>query len=142
MEYKKFENTIVARLNRGEEILEQIKIIAEKENIKLAQINALGATDDFTVGVYDVAEKVYHKKDFSGAYEIVSLHGNISTMNNETYLHLHMSCGDKDGNVVGGHLNRCIISATCEMFIDIIDGSVDRIKDEETGLNIFKFNKH
>lgn len=139
MEYKRFENTIVARLNRGEEVLEQINLIAQKEGIKLAQINALGATDSFTVGVYDVSEKQYHKKDFNGAYEIVSLHGNISTMNNEIYLHLHMSCADKQGNVVGGHLNRCVISATCEMFIDIIDGSIDRIKDEETGLNIFKF---
>lgn len=139
MEYRKFENTVVVRLQRGEEVLEQLTELCKKENIKLAQINALGATDSFTVGVYDVAEKVYHKKDFTGAYEIVSLHGNVSTMNNETYLHLHMSCADKDGNVVGGHLNRCIISATCEMFIDVINGSVDRIKDEETGLNIFKF---
>lgn len=138
MEYRRFENTVIARLNKGEEVLEQIQIIAEKEHIRLAQINALGATDNFTVGVYDVAEKVYHKKEFVGAYEIVSLHGNISTINNEIYLHLHMSCADKDGNVVGGHLNRCIISATCEMFIDIIDGSIDRFKDEETGLNLFK----
>lgn len=136
MEYKRFENTIIARLNIGEEVLEQIKIIVEKENIKLAEINALGATDNFTVGVYSVDEKYYHKKDFVGAYEIVSLHGNITTMNNEVYLHLHMSCGDKQGNVVGGHLNRCIISATCEMFINIIDGTIDRRVDQETGLNI------
>lgn len=139
MEYRRFENTLVVRLNRGEEVLEQIKIIAEKENIKLAMINALGATDEFVVGVYSVPEKKYYSKEFKGAYEITSLHGNISTMNNEFYLHLHMNAGDHDGNVVGGHLNKCIISATCEMFITIVDGQVDRIKDEETGLNIFKF---
>lgn len=139
MEYKRFENTIVARFNRGEEVLTQIKNIVEKENIKLAMINALGATDDFVVGVYSVPEKKYYQKQFQGAYEIVSLYGNVSTMNNETYLHLHMSCADNSGNVVGGHLNKCVISATCEMFISIIDGEVDRIVDEETGLNIFKF---
>ena len=27
------------------------------------------------------------------------------------------------------------------MFIDIIDGYVDRFKDSETGLNLFKFEK-
>ena len=46
MEYRKFNNTIVARIDKGEEILEKIKEIALKENIKLANINALGATND------------------------------------------------------------------------------------------------
>ena len=41
--------------------------------------------------------------------------------------------------VFGGHLNRAIVSATCEMIINIIDGRVDRYFDEEIGLNLFKF---
>lgn len=43
------------------------------------------------------------------------------------------------GQVFGGHLNRTIVSATCEMVINIIDGKVDRYFDEEIGLNLFKF---
>ena len=139
MEYKKFGNKIVARIDKGEEILEKIKEIALKENIKLANVNALGATNDFTVGVYKVSEKKYYSNSFKGAYEIVSLTGSINTMNGEFYTHIHMSCGDEKGNVVGGHLNNAIVSATCEMFIDIIDGKVDRFNDEDTGLNLFKF---
>ena len=139
MEYKKFENMIVARIDRGEEITEQVKAIALKENIKLAEINALGAVDDFTVGVFDVNEKKFHGNHFSGAYEIVSLHGSINTMNGEYYSHLHMSAADETGHTVGGHLNNARISATCEMFIQIIDGTVDRYHDEETGLNLFLF---
>ena len=60
MEYKRFGNKIVARIDRGEEILEQIKEIATKENIKLANINALGATNEFTIGVYNIEEKKYY----------------------------------------------------------------------------------
>lgn len=139
MEYKKFGNKIIARIDKGEEILEKIKEIALKENIKLANVNALGATNDFTVGVYKVNEKKYYSNSFKGAYEIVSLTGSINTMNEKFYTHIHMSCGDEKGNVVGGHLNKAIVSATCEMFIDIIDGKVDRFNDEDTGLNLFKF---
>ena len=43
MEYRRFENTIIARIDKGEEILEQVKIIALTENIQLASVQALGA---------------------------------------------------------------------------------------------------
>ena len=95
MDYRKFGNVIVARMDRGEEILEQIKIIALKENIKLASISALGATDDFTVGVYNVDEKKYYSNEFKGNFEIVSLTGTINTMNGEFYTHVHMSAGNE-----------------------------------------------
>ena len=139
MEYRRFNNKIVARIDKGEEILEKIKDIALKENIKLASISALGAINDFTVGVFKVDEKKYYSNVFKGNFEIVSLTGTISTMNNEVYTHIHMSAGNEKGEVFGGHLNRAIVSATCEMVIDVIDGEVDRYFDEEVGLNLFKF---
>lgn len=139
MEYKRFENTIVARIDKNEEILEKIKEIALTENIKLANINALGATNKFTVGVFKTDEKKYYANSFEGDFEIVSLTGTINTMNGEFYSHLHMSAGDAEGKVFGGHLNEAYVSATCEMVIHIIDGLVDRYHDDEIGLNLFKF---
>ncbi len=139
MDYRKFENKIIARIDKGEEILEKIKEIALKENIKLASVSALGATNDFTVGVFKVDEKKYYSNNFVGNFEIVSLTGTINTMNGEFYTHIHMSAGNDKGEVFGGHLNRAMVSATCEMVIDIINGSVDRKLDEDIGLNLFKF---
>lgn len=139
MEYRKFNNTIVARIDRGEEIIAKIKEIALKEDIKLANINALGATNDFTVGVFNVDEKKYYSNDFKGNFEIVSLTGTINTMNEEFYTHIHMSAGNEKGEVFGGHLNRAIVSATCEMVINVINGKVDRKYDENIGLNLFEF---
>lgn len=139
MEYRRFENTIVMRIDKGEEILEKVKEVAMRENIKLASISALGATNDFTVGVFKTEEKKYYSNTFSGDFEIVSLTGTINTMNGEFYSHLHMSAGDSEGKVFGGHLNRAVISATCEMVINIIDGKVDRSFNEEIGLNLFAF---
>ena len=139
MDYRRFGKTIIARIDKGEEILTQLKNIALKEEIKLASVRALGATDDFTVGVFKVDEKKYYANHFTGDFEIVSLTGTISTMNGEYYAHLHMSAGDEQGRVFGGHLNEAIISATCEMVIEVIDGRVDRARDEKLGLNLFKF---
>ena len=125
MDYRRFGNTIVARFDRGEEITAQLRALCEKENIRLASVEALGATDEFTVGVYNVDEHQYHALTFTGAHEIVSLTGTVNTMNGEYYSHLHMSAANESGAVVGGHLNAARVSATCEMVIRVIDGAAE-----------------
>ena len=139
MEYQRFGNTIVARIDRGEEVLEQVKAIAQAEQIKLASVQALGAVGEFTVGVFHTAEKQYHANSFAGDFEIVSLVGTITTRDGEFYAHLHMSAGDTEGRVLGGHLNEAVISATCELVLEIMDGTVERRFDPETGLNLMEF---
>lgn len=138
MKYKRFDKTIVVRIDRGEEILDKIRELAIAENIKLASVTALGATNDFTVGVFNTAEKKYYANEFKGAFEIVSLTGTINTMDGEFYTHIHMSAGNDKGEVFGGHLNRAVVSATCEMIVTVIDGEVDRYRDDDVGLNLFK----
>lgn len=139
MEYRKFGHQILARIDKGEEILTAIKEIACREGITLASVSALGATDDFTVGVYKTDEKAYCAHRFTGNHEIVSLTGTVSTMDGAFYAHIHMSAGNDRGEVFGGHLSSAVVSATCEMVFSIIDGTVDRRFDEATGLNLFRF---
>ena len=139
MDYRRFGKTIVMRIDKGEEVLTQLKVMALTENIQLASVRALGATNDFTVGVFKVDEKKYYANHFTGDFEIVSLTGTISTMNGDYYAHLHMSAGDEQGRVFGGHLNEAIISATCEMVVEVIDGRVERAYDDDIGLNLFQF---
>lgn len=139
MQYKRFDNTVFLRIDKGEEILEQLQAMAQAEHITLASVQALGAVDDFTVGVFNTAEKKYYANHFEGMYEIVSLTGTITTKNGEFYAHLHMSAGDDKGLVVGGHLNRAVVSATCEMVVTVVPGTVERVFNEDVGLNLFQF---
>ena len=69
----------------------------------------------------------------------MSLTGTIDTMDGSFYTHLHMSAGDEQGRVFGGHLNRAVVSATCEMIVREIPGAVDRAFSQEIGLNLLKF---
>lgn len=139
MEYRRFQDTIIARIDKGEEILEKLKEICLEENVKLANVQALGAVREFTAGVFHTKEKSYHSNEFCGDFEIVSLVGTVNTMNDEFYSHLHMSAGNEKGEVFGGHLNRAVVSATCEMVVTVIDGFVDRSFDADIGLNLFQF---
>lgn len=145
MQFRRFGNKYFVRIDRGEEFMSSLKKFCEQEKITLAEVKALGAVDDFNVGLFDVAEKKYHTNHFQFPAEIVSLWGTVTTKNGKFYPHIHMSAGDVHGNVFGGHLNNARVSATCEMIVDdISEGStngfvVERKMNEEIGLNLFEF---
>jgi hypothetical protein len=139
MEYKRFGNKIVVRLDKGDEVVQSIKTICADNNITLGSITGIGAVNKVVIGLFETQTKHYHSQEFTGDMEITSLMGNISRMNGEVYLHLHANLGNIEFKTIGGHLNSAIISATGEMVIDIIDGEVSRGFSEEIGLNLIKF---
>ena len=89
--------------------------------------------------MFDTQKMQYLPNHFTGDHEIVSLTGTINTMDGAFYCHLHMSAGNDKGEVFGGHLNRAVVSATCEMVVNILEGTVDRYYDEQIGLNLLRF---
>ena len=78
----------------------------------------------------------YKELNFTGTYEILSLTGNLTRMNNEPYVHLHITVGDEDCRSFGGHLVEARISATAEIFIHLLDTELSRIRDNEIGMNL------
>ena len=83
MEYRRFDNTVILRLDPDEEICEQLMKVAVRERIRLASISGLGAVKELTTGVFDTVTKEYHANDFQGAFEIVSLTGTITQKDGE-----------------------------------------------------------
>lgn len=112
-----------------------------KEHVLLASVSALGAIREFTVGVFLTDDKKYLANSFSGVFEIVSLTGTVTTKEGSFYPHLHMSAGNERGEVFGGHLNRAVVSATVEMVVTVMDGTVERCFDEYIGLNLLRFKE-
>ena len=126
MEYRKFNENYVVRLNKGEEVITCLKELCEKEDIKLAEITGLGASELVEIGVFNVKTKEYNTKTFEGMFEITSLVGNVTRKDKDVYLHIHINFGDEDGIVKGGHLVQARISATSEIIVSKIDGEVGR----------------
>ena len=138
MKYKIFGDTAVVRPEIGEDIGEQLILLAKKEGITLGSVTGIGAVDDVTVGVFDLEKKDYNHYRFTGNREITSLVGNITEMNGEPYVHLHITCAAQGGEVVGGHLLHSRISMTGEIFVKIIVGKVDREREENLRINLLK----
>ena len=140
MEYRKFNENYVVRLNKGEEVITCLKELCAKEDIKLAEITGLGASELVEIGVFNVKTKEYNTKTFEGMFEITSLVGNVTRKDKDVYLHIHINFGDEDGIVKGGHLVQARISATSEIIVRKIDGEVGRKLSNEIGLNLLEFN--
>lgn len=140
MDFIKFGDKYIVRLDKGEEIVSTLKKFCEKENVKLGWIKGIGAVDEAKIGIFKVDEKKYYTKVLKGDYEITSLLGNISTMDGETYLHLHINLSDDEYKTYGGHLDSARISATGELIIGTIEGEVNRQHNEEIGINLYSFD--
>ena len=102
-------------------------------------MNAIGATDHAVIGVYDLGEQKYHQEELNGFMEITNLSGNVTSVNDEPYIHLHATMADQQNRIHGGHVIEMRVGATCEMFVQVLDGNVTREKDDGLGINLWKF---
>ena len=130
MEYRKYGNQYLLRVDKGEGIAASIRELCEKEQIRCGAIHGLGAADHVELGLFrtDVKQFVGHTYD-----------GNISQMEGKVYLHLHAVIGDEENETRGGHLVEARVSATAEIVITAFEGGVNRRFSEEIGLNLFAF---
>ena len=137
MHYKKTGSTFILRIDRGEEIVSALKNFCTSQKIALGTVQGIGAASNVVIGLFETATKEYHTTTLSGDHEITSLLGNITTMDGVPYLHLHVTLTDATFLAFGGHLTSAVVSGTCELFIQTIDGTLERRFDSEIGLNVF-----
>ncbi len=139
MEYKRYKDTIVVRMDKGEDIIKKLLELAIEEDILFSSISGLGAVDEVVLGIFDTENKKYISVTYTGDFEITSLVGSLSRKDGKPYIHAHISIGNVITNkFVGGHLNKAIVSATAEIILSVVDMVVERELNKEIGLNLFK----
>jgi predicted DNA-binding protein with PD1-like motif len=136
MTFKPSGQKFLIRLFKGEEIISTLTKFCEEQNIQSAWISGLGGSTQITLGYYNLAEKSYHWKDFSGDLEIVSLTGNVSVHDSKPFLHIHTTISNEELQCFGGHLKSGIVAATLEIVLEKLDSSIERKMDDEVGLNL------
>ena len=67
MLYKRFNDTYMLRIDKGEEVIRSLTELCEKENIRLAQVDAIGAAESASIGVYVVASILLSSSKISSA---------------------------------------------------------------------------
>lgn len=136
MKFKKAGNIYFLRLERGEKVIETLKDFCTKNKIRCGYFFGIGALGKAELAHYIVENKKYTSKIFKQPLEIVNMAGNITRMNNEVYLHCHITLSDEEMKAVAGHLKEATIAATCEIILVKLNASISRKFNDFIGLNL------
>jgi len=124
---------LVARLEPGERVVEQMEELRDEYDIEGAFFLGIGAVDEAVLGHYDVEEQDYTEERFEGQFEVVNFAGNIGT----DKVHAHIALGRDDFGVIGGHCSEARVSGTFEVFVMEAGVPLNHRNDPETGLDVF-----
>lgn len=141
MKVKKNEisEVLVIKLEKGEDVLETLNTIVEKENIEAGFFTGIGALNKVKMGIF--IEGKYEEIIIEDELEIVSLLGNVSLKDGKPFVHAHIIVSKRDGSAFGGHLlPGSIISVTCEVFLIKLKKPIKRGFVEEIKLYLLELD--
>ena len=129
----------VLRLEHGDDILKTIREFARTEKIQAAFFEGIGSLYKVKLGHYDFKEtKTYKYETFEEDLEILTLSGNLSTMNSQPMPHAHITLGRRDFSVIGGHLEEGSLANMVELKLETFPGKLEKAKDSGVGLNLLQ----
>jgi len=103
MEFKQG-RIFLLRVPEGEDLLEFVNRFAERKGVNTAIVKGIGSLRDPVVGYYSEETKAYKRIELFGTFELLTLLGNLSIKDGRSFAHLHVTLGNANGDVFGGHL--------------------------------------
>lgn len=122
-------------LKKGQPVVSSLLEILKKQGISSCSLSGLGAVENPTIAYYNLEEKQYIPHTFEGIFEVASLNGNVSKIDDSLALHIHLVLGNDHYETIAGHLNEAIVGGTLEITVIPFSKDYKRQHDPETGLN-------
>ena len=132
----------IVRLEKGDDILASISRFAKTNRMGAALLEGIGSLNTVKLGHYDFVTKEYKYEVFREDLEILSLSGNISTMDRKPLPHAHVTLGRRDFSVIGGHLDEGSLANMVEIGISSLPSKLLKARDDEVGLNLLQLRRH
>lgn len=126
----------VLRFDKGEEVIAGIASFMKEHGVYACFFSAIGSAAEVELGYYNSFLKEYRHKPFVENLEVISLNGNGATNGDQPVLHAHGLLGRTDFSTFGGHVFRLVVLATCEVTLTVMQGRLERSKNENFNLNL------
>ncbi len=135
MIFKQINDNYIIKLEKNEKIIETLTGFLKKKKITSGYFFGIGAVSKAEIAHFNLKKK-YSYKILNEPLEIISLLGNIATLDKQIIIHAHITLSDSEMNVYGGHLKEVTISATCEIILKKINKNLNRRLDNKINLNL------
>jgi predicted DNA-binding protein with PD1-like motif len=131
-------------LERGDELMAEVKAFAEGERLRAAEFTGIGAVSSAKLAAFDPDSREYLDIPDPGQTELVSLNGRVTLPKDadpgdppdERQLHVHCVLSREDGSTIAGHVFELVIRPTCEVFVSEATEHVARVEDPDSGLPV------
>ena len=138
MKWRREGSRIFIRLELGDEVHPSLEDVARREGISGGWFSGIGAASHVELGYYHLDRKDYERTPIAADVEVASASGSLGLVDGKPFVHLHAVVSDRQGVARGGHLFRAVTGATLEFLLLVSDGPIERTRDEETGLNLWR----
>lgn len=116
---------IVVRLEDGEDFKTQLASLGLAAG---TFVSGIGMLREVTLAYWNGEEYVQHTVESPA--ELLTLQGNFSLKEGESFVHCHVTLGYEDGTVEGGHLMDATVNITNEIVIQELPGIAMNRKPE------------
>jgi len=129
------------RLDKGEEVIEQLTSFAREKKITAGIFNGIGGIVNSSIGNYSVVLGQYITKTYKNMLEVGHCSGNISVQedSDDIHVHAHLTAANEQDGVVVGHLFGAIVEVTMEFYLKSFKVRLVRKMDPETEYRIWHF---
>lgn len=132
------QSIFVVVFDKGDEFSSGMLDFAQQQRITAAQLTAVGAFSDVTLGYFNRADMDYIKIPVNEQVEVLSLIGNVALNDGRPKIHAHVVVGRSDGTTRGGHVLEAYVWPTLEVMVTESPKELQRTTDKETGLALLQ----
>jgi hypothetical protein len=138
LQVKRFRDTYLIRLERGEEIIGGLQRFADAYRIGFGAIRATGTLQRVILGYYDVGTTTTQHRELDEPVELLSLSGSITQdPDGERTVHAHATVGRSDCTTLGGRVIQATVGPTVEVVVETAPITVRRRHDPDTRLDLW-----
>jgi predicted DNA-binding protein with PD1-like motif len=134
MQFQKIDNSYIVHVEKGEKVMDTLTQFCIDRDITSGQLSGIGAVKNVDIGAYNITSKEYIHKIFDSILELLSFQGNVAIKDGEPFIHAHITLGNHDMEVSGGHLFEMEVAAVGEFIIHDFKDKTHRVLNEDIGL--------
>ncbi|WP_238349617.1 PPC domain-containing DNA-binding protein [Chryseobacterium cucumeris] len=138
---RKVDHIYIVSIENHSNIVETLTDFIQNQNIRAGEVTGIGAVSEATLRFFNPATKKYVDRTFKEQMEVTNISGNVSEIEGKQTLHLHITLGRQDYTALAGHLLDAKIQGAGEFIFYPLATRVVKIKNEETGINFYDFDK-